>query len=65
MYNFPQVRKNLSRIAYLLKTGKERLFEVWERKTVWPAAPVVFTLSMSVNMEEKGADALWDLSPFI
>lgn len=40
-------------------TGKERLCDAW------PAAPVVFTLSMSEKMQEKEADALGDLSPFI
>lgn len=59
MYNLPQVRKNLSRIVYPLKTGKERLFDAW------PAAPIVFTQSTSVKMQEKEADALWDLSPII
>lgn len=59
MYNLPQVGKNLSRIAYLLDTGKERLCDAW------PAAPAVFTLSMSEKMQEKEADALGDLSPFI
>lgn len=42
MYDLPQIRKNLSRIAYLLKIlRKKDCFDAC------PAAPVVFTLSMN------------------